>query len=128
MPLTKTTTELNPPSTMLGAQQYQQKLTLRETLGCRFIDALSHSQHEGLAQLYTECNLLDEHLERTWRYRRDYPQVVLAAEEQRFHTPGRTHPSDHLERPCSWCRREASGVPAGIALPGRSMQLVQLAA
>ena len=128
MPLTKTTTPHDPPSTILGAQQYQQKLTLRQTLGCRFIDALSHGHHEGIAQLYIECALLDECLERTWRYRRDYVQVVLAAEEQRFHTPGRTHPTNHLERPCSWCRRDASGVPAGIALPAHSMQLVRLAA
>jgi hypothetical protein len=119
VPITKISAPQKMPS-ITHADRYRQLLSLRVTLGCRLIDALSHTQHEGLSRLHDECTVLDQALEQSWRYRRDYLAVVLAAEERRFHTPGITRASDDLVRPCSWCRREAAAAPSGIALPARS--------
>lgn len=119
MPITKRSALQHMPA-ITNAERYRQQLNLRVTLGCRLIDALSHSEYEGLSRLHDECTGLDEVLEQSWRYRQDYPAVVLVAEEQRYHTPGVTRAHDDWERPCSWCRREASSAPMGIALPARS--------
>lgn len=99
------------------ADRYRRLLDLRVDLGCRVIDALVHGEHDGLSHLYAQCNELDEMLERQAKYRRDYPEIVLVVEDGRYHEAGRTLPRDSRTRPCAWCRRGVSLVPANVALP-----------
>lgn len=117
MPITNTARPNPTTRAIQRADRYRRLLDLRVDLGCRVVDALVHGQHDGLSRLFEQCDDLDETLETHAKYDRDYVEVVLVAEERRYHAAGQTLPDDSRTRPCTWCRRGVSLVPTSVALP-----------